>query len=227
MAQHSHAGHRSRMKNRFLKTGLDSFEPHEVLELLLFYAIPKRDTNKIAHDLIENFGSIAGVLNAPYELLIQVNGIGEHAAILLKQLPQIFRLYSEDMAKHGETMDTPDKWKEFLRAKFIGRTNEALFVAGIDDFARFVACELISQGGRKTVSLSCEAIIRFAMRWNVDRLVLAHNHPNGVATPSIQDKIKTQELVSALKILNMTLVDHFVFGKNGEAISMREYGILI
>ena len=92
MAQHAHAGHRSRMKNRFLKTGLDSFEPHEVLELLLFYAIPKRDTNKIAHDLIENFGSIAGVLNAPYELLIQIDGIGEHAAILLKQLPQFFRL---------------------------------------------------------------------------------------------------------------------------------------
>ena len=91
MAQHSHAGHRSRMKNRFLKTGLDSFEPHEALELLLFYAIPKRDTNKIAHDLIENFGYIAGVLNAPYRTLIQVNGIGDHAAILIQQSQQLMR----------------------------------------------------------------------------------------------------------------------------------------
>ena len=102
-----------------------------------------------------------------------------------------------------------------------------MFVAGIDDFARFVACELIAQGERKNVSISFDSIIKFAMRWNVDRLVLAHNHPNGVATPSIQDKIKTQEIASGLKILKMTLVDHFVFGKNGDSISMREYGILI
>ena len=223
---HPHAGHRSRMKNRFLKTGLDGFEPHEALELLLFYAIPKRDTNKIAHDLINRFGSIAGVFNAPYELLIQVNGIGEHAAILLKEIPQLFRIYSEDMSKPADVIDTPGKWIQFFKSKFVGRMVETLFVAGIDDFASFVACELINHGGRHAVDVSCESLLKFTMRWNVDRIVLAHNHPNGVATPSIQDKIKTQELEIALKALNITLVDHFVIGKNGEAISMREYNIL-
>ena len=226
LAQHSHSGHRSRMKNRFLKTGFDGFEPHEALELLLFYAIPKRDTNKLAHDLIEQFGSIAGVMNAPYELLLQVKGVGEHVAILLKQMPQMFRLYSEDMAKPSQIMDTPDKWRKFFKAKFVGRVNEVLFVAGMDDFARFVACELLNQGSRKAVNISCELIVRFAMRWNVDRIVLAHNHPNGVATPSIQDKIKTQDLVAALRALNMTLVDHFIFGKSGDSTSMREYNII-
>lgn len=213
------------MKSRFLKTGFDSFEPHEALEFILFYAIPKRDTNKLAHELLEMFGSVAGVLNAPYELLIQVNGIGDHAAILLKQIPQLFRIYSEDISKPGKIMDNPKKWAEYFKAKFVGRTTETLFVAGIDDCAYFVACEIISTGTRRAIDVSCEALFRFTIRWNVDRIVLAHNHPNGIAVPSLADKIKTQKLETALKFLDVTLVDHFIFGKNGESVSMKEYYI--
>lgn len=214
------------MKSRFLKTGFDSFEPHEVLEFILFYAIPKRDTNKLAHKLIENFGSIAGVLNAPYELLVKINGIGEHAAVLLKQLPQLLRVYCEDMSKPSEVMDNSAKWIKYFKAKFIGRTNETLFVAGLDDFACFVACEIVSKGTRCTLDVSCESLFKFTIRWNVGRIVLAHNHPNGLAVPSLADKIKTQKLETALKYLDITLVDHFIFGKNGDSISMKEYCIL-
>ncbi len=225
MSKHAHFGHRSRMKSRFLKTGFDSFEPHEVLEFILFYAIPKRDTNKLAHELLEMFGSVAGVLNAPYELLIQVSGIGDHAAILLKHIPQLFRIYAEDMSKSSEIMDNPKKWSEYFKAKFIGRTTETLFVAGIDDCAYFVACEKISTGTRQAIDVSCESLFRFTIRWNIDRIVLAHNHPNGIAVPSLADKIKTQKLETALKFLDVTLVDHFIFGKNGESVSMKEYYI--
>lgn len=213
------------MKNRFLKTGFDSFEPHEILEFILFYAIPKRDTNKLAHELLEVFGSIAGVLNAPYELLIQMNGIGEHAAILLKQIPQLFRVYSEDMSKPSKVMDSSIKWIAYFKSKFIGRTQETLFVAGIDDFACFVSCEIMSVGTRRFLDVTCEDLFKFTIRWNIDRIVLAHNHPNGFAVPSMADKIKTQKLEAALKHLNITLVDHFIFGKNGEAVSMKAYYI--
>ena len=213
------------MKNRFLKTGFDSFEPHEVLEFILFYAIPKKDTNKLAHELLEAFGSVAGVFNAPYELLTQMNGIGEHAAILLKQIPQLLRVYSEDMSKPSQIMDTSQKWITYFKAKFLGRTNETLFVAGIDDFACFVACEIMSIGTRRALDVTCEALFKFTIRWNIDRIVLAHNHPNGFAVPSMADKIKTQKLETALKYLNITLVDHFIFGKNGESVSMKEYYI--
>ncbi len=226
MPKQMHSGHRNRMKIRFLKTGFDSFAPHEVLEFILFYAIPKRDTNKLAHELLETFGSIAGVLNAPYELLTQINGIGDHAAILLKQIPQLFRIYCEDMSKPSEIMDNSKKWIHYFKSKFVGRTNETLFVAGIDDFAYFVACEVMSNGTRRALDVTCEQLFKFTIRWNIDRIVLAHNHPNGIAVPSIADKIKTQKLETALKFLNVTLVDHFIFGKNGEAISMKEYYIL-
>lgn len=223
MSNKPNIGHRSRMKNRFLKTGFDSFEPHEALEFILFYAIPKRDTNKLAHELLNTFGSIAGVFNAPYELLTKIKGIGEHAAILLKQIPQLLRIYSEDMSKSSEVMDSAKKWTTYFKSKFIGRTNETLFVAGIDDFAYFVACEIVSSGTRRALDVSCEALFKFTIRWNIDRIVLAHNHPNGIAVPSMADKIKTQKLETALKFLNVTLVDHFIFGKNGDSISMKEY----
>ncbi len=226
MVANSHTGHRNRMKNRFLKTGLDSFEPHEVLEFLLFYAIPKKDTNELAHELINNFGSIAGVLNAPYEVLIKIKGVGAHTAILLKQIPQLFRIYCEDLKKPCKVMDTPEKWIEFFRPKFIGRVNEYLFVAGVDDAVNFVSCELISSGNKNKIEFSCEALVRFTIHWNVDRIVLAHNHPNGIAMPSMSDKIKTEKLEMALRHLNISLMDHFIFGKTGDWISMRDYGIL-
>lgn len=226
MANHSHFGHRNRMKNRFLKTGFDSFEPHETLEFLLFYAIPKKDTNSLAHNLIKTFGSFAGVVNAPYEVLLKIKGVGAHTAILLKQIPQLFRVYSEDLKKPCKIMDSSKSWINFFKPKFIGRPNEILFVAGVDDSANFVACELISSGNKNKLELSCEKLVRFTMHWNVDRIVLAHNHPNGMAVPSMSDKIKTEKLETALKHLNITLMDHFIFGKNGESISMREYGTL-
>ena len=144
MYDHSHNGHRNRMKNRFLKTGLDSFESHEALEFLLFYAIPKKDTNELAHELIKKFGSFAGVLDAPYEVLLKTKGVGSHTAILLKQIPQLFRLYFQDLNKPCKVMDTAEKWINFFKPKFIGRPHEILFVAGVDDSANFVACELIS-----------------------------------------------------------------------------------
>ncbi len=221
-----HVGHRNRMKNRFLKTGFDAFEPHETLEFLLFYAIPKRDTNVLAHDLLKTFGNFAGVVNAPYEVLLKTKGVGEHTAILLKQIPQLLRVYCEDMNKPCKVMDTAQTWIDFFKPKFIGRPNEILFVAGVDDSANFVACELISSGSRNKLDISCDMLVKFTINWNIDRIVLAHNHPNGMAVPSISDKIKTEKLEIALKHLNITLMDHFIFGKNGESISMRDYGAL-
>ncbi len=226
MLLNSHAGHRERMKNRFLKTGFDSFEPHEVLEFLLFYAIPKKDTNELAHKLIKIFGSFAGVVNAPYEVLLKTKGVGVHTAILLKQVPQLFRVYYEDLNKPSKVMNTSAEWINFFKPKFIGRPNETLFVAGVDDSANFVACEMISSGNKNKLDFSCEVIVKFTMHWNIDRIVLAHNHPNGMAIPSMADKIKTEKLEIALKHLNITLMDHFIFGKNGESISMRDYGTL-
>ncbi len=225
-APHSHVGHRNRMKNRFLKTGFDSFEPHEALEFLLFFAIPKKDTNELAHKLIETFGSFAGVVNAPYEVLIKTKGVGAHTAILLKQIPQLFRIYCEDLRKPCKVMDTSKSWIEFFKPKFIGRPNEILFVAGVDDAANFVASQLISSGSKSKLDVSCEMLVKFTMHWNIDRIVIAHNHPNGMAVPSLADKIKTEKLEIALRHLNITLLDHFIFGKNGESISMREYGAL-
>lgn len=226
LAENSHLGHRNRMKNRFLKTGFDSFERHEILEFLLFYAIPKKDTNELAHSLIKYFGSFAKVVDAPYEILLKIKGVGEHTVILLKQIPQLFRIYCEDLQQPCKVMDKIEKWVEFFKPKFIGRPNENLFVAGIDDSANFVACELVCEGSRNKIDIYYEKLVKFTIQWNIDRIVLAHNHPNGMAIPSISDKLGTEKLEVALKYLNITLMDHFIFGKNGDYISMRNYGVL-
>lgn len=226
MSDNLHKGHRKRLKDRFVSNGLQDFEPHNALEILLFYAIPKRDTNDIAHELINRFGSVSAVFNAPVELLKEVSGIGEHAAILLKLIPQLSRLYEEGMVPLEESYDKPEKWIEFFRPKFIGYTQEVLYVAAVDDAARLVGWELLRDGGNKSVSVSCTDIMKFTLRWHVDRIVMAHNHPHGIANPSSADIYKTKELIDGLNNLDITLMDHFVFGRNGEGISMREFGMI-
>ena len=105
----SHEGHRQRLKNRFLTEGLDSFETHNILELLLFYSIPQRDTNGIAHKLLDTFGSLKGVFEADFEELIKIDGIKENTATLLKLIPEVARAYFHEEMDEQKIFDTAEK----------------------------------------------------------------------------------------------------------------------
>lgn len=131
MNKNPHSGHRARLRDRFRREGydLDHFEPHNILELMLFYCAPQKDTNELAHLLIDEFGSISGVFDAPYEELVKVSGVGEYTATFIKTIPALFRVYETDRLKDEAVLDSAQAARRYFIPKFIGRTEELVYVA--------------------------------------------------------------------------------------------------
>lgn len=215
-------GHRERLKERFLKDGLDSFEQHNILELALFYAIPRKDTNEIAHRLIDAFGSVSGVFDAPFEQLIKIDGIGENSACFIKLIPELARCYYNDLGKKEVTvLNSTDASGAFFVPKFIGRTDEYIFMAALDGKCRLLCCEPVGKGVVNEVNVSIRKIVEVAMKYNAVSVIIAHNHPNGVALPSSDDIDTTWRIVDALTIVNVKLLDHIIVAGN-DYVSLRD-----
>lgn len=219
----THEGHRSRVKQRFLSHGLDAFAEHEVLELLLFYAIPQGDTNPTAHALMDRFGTLDAVLSAPVEELERVTGIGEHAAILLRLVNQVYRR-GRLAAAAGETiLDTTARLGAFFVDLFVGQSNEVMYQLCLDAKGRMKACRKLSEGDVGSVELNIRKIVENALLCGAAQVVLAHNHPSGFAIPSHDDKISTMMVRDALDTVHIPLVDHIVVADD-DFVSMREDG---
>ena len=152
-----HTGHRQRLKNRFLSEGLDRFELHNALELLLFFGIPRKDTNPIAHELLSRFGSFSAVFDAPVEELMKVSGMTESAAVLMKLVPAIARRYELDRQDHSVELKSPKAISEFLRPYFTGKANEELYMLCLDTACRFLVCHRISEGSPDAASVNTSA----------------------------------------------------------------------
>ncbi len=210
MAKAVHDGHRQRLKARFLAEGIDSFQPHEILELILFYGVPRVDTNEIAHHLIERFGSLAEVMDAPYEELLQVKGVTESAAALLKLLPQAARIYLTERHGGQEILNTPAKLGEYFVNRFVGETSELVYLLCLDSSLNAISCTKITEGGVSGATVAIREIVSLALRHNSAWVVLAHNHPRGLAAPSNEDVIATRTIKKALAYLGVTLVDHII-----------------
>lgn len=204
-----HDGHRQRLIRRFLEEGLDSFESHNVLELLLFFSIPRRDTNEIAHALIADFGSLDGVFDAPYEELLKVDGVGDNTAALIKLIPQLTRRYLEE-ADQDVILNNVEKTAEYFRQKYIGRTKETVFLACLDAKCRVIACPLLHEGSVNFTEINTRKIMEQVLRYNAAGVILAHNHPSGIAAPSMDDLETTQQIKKALRAINVDLVDHII-----------------
>lgn len=205
-----HDGHRQRLKARFREQGLDGFEPHNVLELVLFYAIPRVDTNEMAHALIERFGDLPGVLDAPVEELMQIKGITEHAALLLKLIPQVARVYLSGQSRTDAALDSPYLLGEYMVDRFVGRTSECVFLLCLDTALKPIRCELLTEGSVSGAGFEIKQVVERALRCMSSRVALAHNHPRGVALPSNEDVIMTRDLRRALEPLKIELVDHII-----------------
>ncbi|MEG1995940.1 MAG: DNA repair protein RadC [Oscillospiraceae bacterium] len=214
MQDNPNAGHRQRLKERFQKTGLDSFEPHNVLEFIMFYTNARGDTNRTAHALIEQFGNVAEVFDAPIEELTKISGVGEHTAILFKALPQIAKVYMVAQLPDKLVLDTPKKLGEYLTNMFIGKRDEFVYLLCLDSSLNFIACELLCQGSVDSASISSRKIVEMALRYNANTVVLSHNHPRGVAIPSNADIITTANLRTTLEALDIRLLDHIVVAQN-------------
>ncbi|MDP2156877.1 MAG: DNA repair protein RadC [Nitrospirota bacterium] len=196
---------------RFLKEGLDGFEDHQVLELLLFQAVPRLDTNPIAHRLIKKFGSLSAVLEADPKDLASVEGVGENAAAYLSLLPQVTRRYFHDRVKHSrKPLNNSESSAEYLVPLLAGRSEEVFYVICLDSQLRVLYPALISEGTVKDALVHPRHVVESAVRHKAASVILAHNHPAGSAKPSAHDLKLTRSLVQALGGINVQVVDHVI-----------------
>ncbi len=223
--KHNHQGHRKRLKERFRQTGFAGFEKHEMLELLLFYSIPQKDTNDLAHDLIEQFGSLSGVFDASYENLLKVNGISDNSATLIKMIPQLANAYLNDRNDPGMILDSVEKAGAFLLSKYVGATNERVYLLCLDNKLKLLNCALVGEGSLNRVNFHPRQIIQKALQCSASTIILGHNHPYGTALPSDADILMTRQLYEMAQVLDITLRDHIIVAGD-DFVSLAQSGIL-
>ena len=223
---HLHHGHRKRKKAQFLKSGIEHLPEHEPLEFLLYYAIPRGDTNYIAHRLIDKFGSLVGVINAGFEDLMKVEGVGDNAASLICFMRMFSKLYIERQAqKELESLFNSKLLKEFCTALFIGALEEEFHCLYLTDDLKLISHEKICNGRLGEVNIPVRKITRSILERNCSRLVITHNHPAGSCIPSRADVDSTKNIHDIYKKMEVDLVDHIIVGRDG-VTSMRENGFL-
>lgn len=217
-----HEGHRQRLKQQFLDNGLKSFQTHNILELLLFYARPRIDTNEIAHILLNKYGTLSAVLNAPYEELVEIKGLGDNGATLIKLIPELLSVYSVD-THASQPMDNLKTVCNYFFGCYIGVKNEQFRVCCLDDNLHIVSCSVIQDGGVNAVAINMRKIVETTYRSNSSVIIIAHNHPNGIPVPSDADIAATKQMYTILQSVGIRMIDHIIVGKN-HAISMKDTG---
>lgn len=206
-----HSGHRERLRTRFLSEGLDGFEDHQVLELLLFHAIPRCDTNPVAHSLMQRFGSLSAVLEADPRDLASVKGIGPNVAAFLSMVPQITRRYFRDRVRHARmTLNTSETAANYLVPLMAGRPEEVFYLICLDSRLKVLYPALVSEGTVKDALVHPRHVVEAAIRHKAAAAILAHNHPAGSVRPSTHDHALTKRLVQALGAIQIQVVDHII-----------------
>lgn len=223
--QHPHEGHRQRLKDTFLKTSLDTFQPHNILELLLFYSIPRQDTNEIAHELINHFGSLKNVFDADYEELIRVKGIKENSAVLIKMIPQLAKIYLSNKPEERELFDSFQKVGDYLVNLFIGEINETIYIMLLDNSSRLIRTARLTEGNLNTAIVNFRSIIDLVVTTRAARVIIAHNHPNGDILPSSEDFETTRTLFSLLNGISVDLVEHFLIADDRYVPLIKQFGV--
>lgn len=206
-----HKGHRQRVKERFINEGIASFEDHVALEMLLFYALPQKDTNDLAHNLINEFGSLAGVFDASIDSLKNVNGIGDNAAVLIKLIPAMYSKYLE--SKFGQDkvyLKSVEESGKYFVSKLMTYSNEVLIASFLDSKLCVKKTMVINEGTSNKTDISYRKIINCAINYNTPNVIIAHNHPSGVAAPSAQDIEAVRQLVKMLSSLDISLKDSII-----------------
>lgn len=207
---HDHYGHRDRVRQRFLREGLESFQPHEVLELLLFYALPQKDTKPLAKDLLRRFGSLHGVLEATSEELMEVPGVKQNTAVLLKLQTPLMRRYLDSRWGERPRLEGPMAAGAFCTAYFIGERYESLILICLDMSWQVLHVERLARGTINEVAIYPRLAVETALRHKAQMVILAHNHPSGSLEASRADIAMTQTIQKALNSIEVRLLDHFI-----------------
>ncbi|MBQ7184287.1 MAG: DNA repair protein RadC [Clostridia bacterium] len=225
MAQ-AHDGHRERLRERYISGGFDAFQPHEILELLLTWAVPRRDVNPIAHDLIRHFGSLSAVFDAEREDLEAIDGIGPNAALFLSMMGPLCRQYQlSRLSAKKVTLRDPDAVKEYCVALMRDVRDEEFTVLAFDRQLRLIGTDKLAEGVPDQVAVFPRKVVEALIRRGATSAVICHNHPGGSAKPSREDIALTNELKKALETVSIRLNDHILVA-GGEGSSFHELGLI-
>jgi len=203
------AGHRQRLRNRYLKEGLENFEPHEVIEMLLHYAIPRKDTKEIARRLKNELGGVSGVFDASPEAIMKVAGVGENSAILLSMLGPLFRYYTKEKAMKNR-ISGPQEIGEYLVNRLCGYEREVVLLACIDNRYGLITDVIIGEGSVNESVIDKRRAVEMVLKYNATAAMIAHNHPAGFALPSKADIRSTIELKNAFDAVGVRFLDHII-----------------
>jgi len=227
MSENIHQNHRQRMRDRAVREGFSSFADHELLEVLLYQSIPRVDTNPIAHALLKEFGTIKGVMDASVDDLCRVKGMGEKSAISFKLTVELMRRYEISTMKKTRTFTKMWQISEYLHPIFYGLGVEHLYMMMFNNGMELIECVKLSEGSVNATDVSIRKITELVITRRCSAVLLAHNHPNGVAIPSSGDLNFTEVLYAHLETLGISLVEHLIFaGLSYQPILRHQKGIL-
>jgi DNA repair protein RadC len=230
MSKELHTGHRTRMRERYLNDGgLDSFADHQVLELLLYYCIPRRDTNEIAHKMINEFGSISTLVDAHPKEIIKRCKVSENTAILVSMVPKLAKRYFQSKWEKNTRLVSSQTAGQYLIDLFADRNNEAFYLLCLDAQRRLNYAALISEGTVDETAVYIRNMVQYALLHNAVSVVLSHNHPGGSVTASGSDIEATRQIIRTFEMLEISVLDHIViagnkyfsFAENGELLGLR------
>lgn len=219
--QPHHSGHRSRIKHRFTQSGLTGWPEHEILELALFYAIPQGDVKPLAYQLLDEFGSLAGVFDAPRESLLRVKGVGEHTASLLTLISSISGAYVSSRTKLNPVVNCPADAYPHLSPYFFGQKNEMVYALYLDGKNQVLGVRKIAEGSITSTDVNARRLAEEGFALRAIRFYLAHNHVASLALPSQPDLDTTNHLMYAMSQVGLFLEDHLIF-VDDDMVSLRE-----
>lgn len=210
-----HKGHRERIKKRFIDYGLDSFSDHQVLELLLFYCVHMRDTNELAHKMINEFGSLTNLFDADPIVIMNKCSVSMNVAVLISMIPALSRRYhTNKYLLDKPILNSTKKIGNYAIALMLGRTVEHFFLICLNSQRKLIESVLVSEGTVDETPIYPRKIVEIVLKYHATSIVLVHNHPGGSFIPSNSDIESTQKIISALEPLNIEVLDHIIVSGN-------------
>ena len=225
MGKNVHEGHRDKVRQRFIEEGLDSFEDHQVLEMLLFYAVPRRDTNELAHRLLERFGTLEAIFDSSVEQIMDKGKVSKNTAVLIKMIPHLSKRLM--LIKEGAkpVLDSSERAGQYVTKLFIGKNYEAFYVCCLNAQNHLNYAALVHEGTINEVSIYPRLVVETVLRYKANSVILAHNHPSGSLEVSQADIEGMGRLKTVGDLIGIPLIDSFIVSSRGY-LSFKEEGIL-
>ena len=217
-------GHRIRMKRKFMRAGLEFFEDHEVLELLLFYCVTQQDTNKLAHRMLDEFGSLVNILELDWRDLIML-GLTENKAAFIRLVAEVNQRYHFEKAQRGIPLKTSDALGQLAKSWLMAERYEAVAAIFLDMNFRLLRVQKICEGSFHQVDVNLRKIVEATFRHGAQYVAIVHNHPGGTMEPSERDIESTRKIRNTMNGLSTYLIDHIIIA-DGKYISFAERNLM-